>query len=231
MSSLPIVIVVRDRLSYLLGLLDALQAEPVDRICIVDMASTWPPLIEQYRRWSEHPKIRVYTTGQNLGARGLFKHPLLKRLVGSKPFILTDEDVIPERPCVRMLQAISNAHPLYAKVGVSLRIDDLPDHYPQKAKVVAWEKKFWTRQLGSFENSVLYDSEVATTFCFFKGLDWVNDRGDGSSCRVGDPYVARHIPWYENPAKLPQDVVHYYRNAPLRRWGVAEPGVTWTPLS
>ncbi len=223
---LPLVIPVRDRLTYLLALLEAVvQDDHVGTIHLFDMGSTFPPLLKKLEELRS-PRISVVRLS-NLGARGLLEQRVLRVVLGDKPFLLTDPDVIPERPLAKACLDVLLKHPRrFSKVGASLRIDDLPDHYPMKAQAIEWEKRHWIHPCGSYDGSALWDADVATTFCVVRSLDHVN----GKACRIGPPFSARHIPWYEHPERLPPDVTHYYENAPRRRWGVPEAGVSWTPL-
>ena len=231
----PFVIPVRDRLSYLQELLAALaQDDHVGTIHLCDMGSTWPETVAQLRIWQalNMPRLRVHFLRKNIGARGLFVAPLFRKIVGDRPFFLSDPDVVPEVPCAKACLSVLTSHPrCWAKVGISLRVDDLPDHYPRKQEVLQWESRFWTHRCGYYDDSVVFSADVATTYCLFRSIHHVDGNGNGTpACRIGPPFTAKHLSWYEDPDKLLPDVKHYYENAPMRRWGVAEAGVSWSPL-
>jgi hypothetical protein len=106
----------------------------------------------------------------------------------------------------------------YKKVGFGLRIDDLPDHYPLKSSVVAWESQFWSHPLG--EN--IYEAGIDTTFAVYKPFTYSYMLHP--SIRTGEPYVARHLPWYTDPAnQTDEDIYYRYRaDANVNSWDAGE---------
>ncbi len=225
----PIYIPVRDRLGCLRELVEWLEAAGAQRIVLVDMDSTYPPLLEYFA----HTPHRVEHPG-NIGARGLWHRGLLAHdLVDAEQrFVVSDPDVIPDASCpcdlLAHLHELMDQFPSFAKIGLALRIDDLPVDDPALRKVVDWEKRWWSQPVGDF----LFDcgfGGVATTFALYRGLAYTDNDGDGPSARTNLPYVARHVSWYLDAANLPEDEKWYYDHAPQRRWRQKEPGVTWRP--
>ena len=93
------------------------------------------------------------------------------------------------------------------KVGFGLRIDDLPSRYHLRDSVIEWEKQFWTvKHVGDEE---LFNAAIDTTFALYRpgirpdsDLWWV-------CARTGFPYVARHLPWYEDSAAPSVEEIFY----------------------
>lgn len=84
-----------------------------------------------------------------------------------------------------------------AKVGLGLRIDDLPDAYRFREQAITWESQFWHRPVAPG----LFDANIDTTFAIYRGR---SEFVFGPSLRTGWPYVARHEPWYcdsDNPSE------------------------------
>jgi hypothetical protein len=95
------------------------------------------------------------------------------------------------------------AHKEIDKVGFSLRIDDIPDHYQHCQAVVQWESQWWLDE--RFPG--FYYSPIDTTFAMYRpGEGHLNHR----SLRAAPPYVARHMPWYEDSTQ-PNEELEYYQ--------------------
>jgi len=156
--------------------------------------------------------------GTNVGPHALWGSGLLETLSVTGRFILSDPDVVPTEDCpddaIEVLADALDQYPDRVKAGLGLRIDDLPDHYPRKAEVLAWERQYWETELAP----ELYDANVDTTFALYRpGLPFAY----GPSARTGPPYLARHVPWYTDPARIAADEKFYYERAA---------GVTHWPL-
>jgi hypothetical protein len=99
-------------------------------------------------------------------------------------------------------------HPSIEKIGMGLKIDDLPEHYHNKRKVIEWERQFWKKIV---ERGV-YDASVDTTFALYRpytnGAKWV-----APAYRTGEPYVAHHMPWYENSSDPGEENLYYAEHA------------------
>jgi hypothetical protein len=194
----------RNRLSHLRLLVDWLQKNGYQNIHILDNDSTYPPLLEYYKLTS----CSVHYLGENVGHLALWKTGLYRKFERSY-YVYTDPDVVPSDECpadvIAFLYQQLRRFPFAEKAGLGLRIDDLPDHYANKDQVIDWEKKYWEKQI----SPGIYDAEVDTTFALYRpftnGAKWVQ-----RAVRTGPPYIARHLPWYENSsAPDPEDV--YYR--------------------
>ena len=230
----PIFILVRDRLDCLRRLVAWLEGAGATRLVLLNLDSGYPPL-SSYLEQCRHPVVPL----DNIGSRGIWQLDLLPELAdrffpaGRQRYVVTDPDVVPTEDCPKNLLAhlhrLMDRHPRFGKIGVGLRIDDLPDCFPERDKVVAWEKQWWAKPV----RDELFDcgfAGVATTFALYRGLDATDAHGDCDSARTNLPYVARHLAWYLDPANLPDDEEWYYRHAPVRRIGVPAPGVTWSPF-
>lgn len=229
MGHLPFFIPTRDRLTCLQQLLVRLRdlGQPPDLTWIVDMDSTFDPMNEFLHEIEDRDGYRVMRLGNNWGARGLFQRGIIKKFVGKGPFFLSDPDVVPEddvrKDLLGHMQRCLDRYPAYHKIGMSLRIDDLPDHYPEKQRVIDWESRFSVKPV----NHHLFEAGVATTFTIVRSIAHTNHLGDvGQSARLRDG-MAKHTAWYLDPNNLPPDEAHYYRHAPKRPAGSPTPGTSW----
>jgi hypothetical protein len=89
------------------------------------------------------------------------------------------------------------------KAGLSLEIQDIPDHPLTKEFVLAWESKYWEKKVDGF-----YMSPVDTTFALYRKKSSVWDI-DG--VRSDRPYTARHLPFYVTKDNAGEDFVNYLR--------------------
>jgi len=203
-TGVPVFIPVRDRLAPLEQVLGWCARAGLDEIWLVDNDSTWPPLVEFLDRTSH----RVVRAGANLGHRSPWLTGTVQRHARGRFFIVTDPDVVPDEHCpldvVGHLTDLLQRYPEADKVGLGLRIDDLPDHYPLAAAVRAWEARFWSDEV----EPGVFRADVDTTFALYRPL--ARRHEENRALRTGPPYVARHLPWYLDPAHL-GDEDRYYR--------------------
>ena len=202
----PVIIIVRDRLSPLLQLLDWLDSVGQRDIWLCDNASTYEPMV----KFLANTKTRVVYNGQNLGHRAPWLSGLAADLGLERPFVVTDPDVIPSESCphdaLDYFADTLSVHPELDKVGFSLRIDDLPAHFAHRDSVIAWERQFWTNQ---FKPGFFF-APIDTTFAVYRaGLRHQN----GLSLRAQPPYDAHHTPWYENTLHPSEEHRYYVEHA------------------
>jgi hypothetical protein len=201
MSSPPIFVIVRDLLSPLQQLIEWLERAGHDRVVLVDNASTYPPMVE-YLSTTEHTVVRC---GWNMGHRSPWLSGAVFDYAHDEPYVVTDPDIVPDDTCpldaVEHFAEVMVAHPEVHRVGFGLRIDDLPDHYAPKADVIAWEKPFWEHEIAPG----LYSAPIDTTFALAR----VRRPSSMPSIRTGPPYVARHLPWYDDTAEPSAEMIYY----------------------
>ena len=201
----PVFIPVRDRLTPLLELINWLTDHGLNEIYLIDNLSTYVPM----QRFLSFTPYHVVLTGKNLGHRSPWLSGTVQRFAKGREYIVTDPDVIPDDRCptdaVHHLSYLLKAYPEAVKVGLGLRIDDLPEHNPMRSQICDWERQFWLTEI----EPGVFDADVDTTFALYRPY---NGRQQHSPClRTGFPYVARHLPWYKDPSDLTEEDL-YYRN-------------------
>ena len=182
-KDIPIIINNFNRLTSLQQLLDALTIRGYTNIYILDNASTYPPLLDYYDT-CPFPVLRL---SENLGFKALWKSPLRKRFCRDY-YIYTDSDVVPVKECPNdfidyFLRELKR-HPLARKIGFSLRIDNLPDCYAHKDKVI--------------RSFALYRPRVGLSRSRFV-----------EAYRTPYPYQAEHLPWYNDSSNLSAEEQYY----------------------
>lgn len=227
-KSTPIVIICRDRLEPLQQLLSWLDRAGYTRPVLVDNASTYPPLVEFLSQASE---VEIVRLTDNLGHLAPWTAESVQaKLRASGPFVATDCDVVPDESCpfdvVEYLGEILLEYAGIDKVGLGLRIDDLPDAYALKKDVVAWESKFWETEVAPG----VFDAEVDTTFALYRRA--AVPHRTTRALRTGAPYVARHLSWYVDSAN-PTLEQRYYRehaDTSTSHWDVDGPNAALRTL-
>lgn len=206
---IPVIINNRNRYTYLKMLIERLEGMGFHNIIILDNDSTYPPLLAYYH--TIRNIHRVVELKDNVGHLALWKSSLWDE-IKDQYYIYTDPDVVPAEQCpvdmpAHLLTQLKK-YPSIEKIGLGLKIDDLPDHYSNKQQVLDWESKYWKNVIAPG----IYNSEVDTTFALYRpftdGKTWV-----APAYRTGEPYVAYHMPWYENSADLGEESTYYSQHS------------------
>lgn len=205
----PIFINARDRLGVMKKLLDWLLDAGYRNVVILDNDSTYPPLLEYYSELEKNPRVKIITLGENFGYKALWRSKVLEYLHIATPYVYTDPDVVPAENCpkdiVRRLYEILSAHHEIRKVGLGLIWED----------ITFYDKKYWQEQeadfyaRGNLGGGLAY-ANVDTTFALYSNLRSYSLRF--SLRTVGDSR-ARHLPWYFDYDKLPEDEKYYLDHA------------------
>ena len=202
---IDIFIISYNRLSYLKRLVEWLENAGFEKMHIVDNASTYPPLLE-YLSVSKH---QVYRMDKNYGHLVIWESGKFKDIIDKKNYIVTDCDILPVEECpldvggyfLRILEKYQDV----TKVGFALKIDDLPDHNSSKSAVIEWEKQFWEKTV----EAGIFEASIDTTFALYRPGVYPASKKWWKSLRTDFPYVARHLPWYEDSANLSEEDIFY----------------------
>ena len=204
-----------NRLEPTKRLVKSLTDRGYHNIVILDNGSTYPPLLEWYKTLESD---QVYFCKSNYGPEALdcvrnyeseFQNKY-NHIVLNEYHVYTDSDVVPietvPNTFIDDMIEICKRYQI-PKLGLSLKIDDLPDHFPLKERVVAHESSFFEREYIMDEKCQLFKAPVDTTFA-------VNSPGfpcgySDFAYRTTGNYFARHEPWYYDVNNLPNDEVYY----------------------
>lgn len=184
-------------------LVDWLRAADI-HVAVLDNGSTWEPLLRYY----ETSGLQIIQTQRNLGPYAFWSLGLYE---SGERFILTDPDVVPSADCPKdIVERMSlMLDKRYSKVGPSLRIDNLPDCYPDKEKVIAWEQQWW---LNPVEDG--YRASIDTTFAMY--APETLPRTWDNHLRLAPPYSFEHVPWYEGTEANAER--EFYNAAKNKEW-------------
>lgn len=201
----PLVIITRDRVSLTRLCVASFERYTDLDIHLVDHGSTYPLMVE-YLRKSLYP---VHRCGSK-PPRALWEWEGLNKIVGNQPYLVTDPDVVLDPECpedwldVMFDVAVDNPH--LAKVGLGIRIDDLPAT-PLAQSVRVWEQAFWQSQ--ELTRHAAWRAPVDTTLALYPSLDAQPGFQLVPAVRLDAPYLIRHLPWYRD---LNPDETEYYRS-------------------
>lgn len=207
LANVPVFIICFERVDALRQLVAWLEGKGITKIIFIDNHSSYPPLLDYYAA----SQYQVLPLERNIGHTAPWSLDIIRILVPNDYYIVSDPDVIPSEDCptdvLAYLAKIHQSFPAYQKVGLGLKIDDLPDHYPLKQQVIAWENQFWKTEMAPG----IYEAGVDTTFALYKPFTYAYTLHP--SLRTGQPYVARHLPWYVDPTKPSKEEQYYRRHA------------------
>ena len=210
--SVPVYINVFNRLTTSRKLCEQIAALDNAVPVIIDNNSTWEPLLD----WYQHCPFEVIRLTENLGHHSPWKCGATER-PNEGFYCVTDCDLdlegvpadlmavlrIPLTSCISGACGIK-------KCGVSLRIDDLPSYQTDVAK---WERQFWRRPIAGGR---YYRAPIDTTLCMYpatlpasRAMQVVGI----PTLRAGEPYTARHMPWYLDPTNLDEENRNYFATA------------------
>lgn len=218
--SVPIFINVRDRLQPLIKLLDWLNRAGHENVILVNVASSYPPLL----KFLDTCPYRVVNLKRNLGKYALWRISTFRQTIDTEWFVYTDSDVVPTETCpldaVVYFYHLLQRFPNYLKAGFGLCLHDLPDQYHQKQKVLQWESGLYGRELAPG----VFQADIDTTFALYRPHAAPTA---GPAMRTRGLYEARHTPWYIDSANPDKEEIYYqvHARSATRHWRLnREPG-------
>lgn len=202
--NIPIIINNYNRFDFLCQLLNRLENDGYKNIYIIDNNSTYQPLLEFYN----NTKYEIFRLRANYGYLAFWKSGIYKQF-RNQYFVYTDSDIVPDSNCpsnyLEYFFKLMQKYPFASKIGFSLRIDDLPNSNKRKDKIITWETQFWLNEI----ESNIFKAPIDTTFALYRP----NIKGraffDDFMIRTGSPYVARHLPWYNDDDNLSEEEKYY----------------------
>lgn len=207
---IPIIINNFNRLTYLITLVSFLDKCGCKNIVILDNNSTYPPLLDYY----EVCKFKVIRLDKNYGYLSFWKTGIYKQYKWNY-FVYTDSDVVPISDCpanfLEYLKSLLDKHLHLDKVGLGIKIDDLPDSFVLKDKVIEYEKNYWKYEV----KPNIYRARVDTTFALYKPLSNLKHGyvSTLSAYRTGFPYMIQHLPWYVDSSRLTDEESYYLQTS------------------
>lgn len=208
-SQIPIIINNRNRLTTLKKLIHSLEIRGYKNIYIIDNQSTYPPLLDYYQSINYH----IFRLNQNIGFLSLWQTDIYKKFINNY-YVYTDSDVeiVDECPAdfLDFFRNKMQADDKLYKIGLSLKVDDLPDCYANKDDVINWELKYYKNKV----DDNFFVANVDTTFALYK--PYYKSKGANlyiKMYRSNFPYQLRHLPWYIDTRYPSYEEEYYTKNA------------------
>jgi len=204
-KSVPIIINSYNRVGYLRQQIKYLIDNDYTNIYIIDNNSTYQPLLDFYKE----NKLNVFYLSDNVGYLALWQSSVFEHF-SDEYYVYTDSDVVPGESTpsdfIKVFAGLLDKYSFLDKVGFSLKIDDLPEESILTTAIVEHELKFWIYDV----DNAFYFSPIDTTFALYRP----NAKGGWllNSGRAQEPYVAHHLPWYEDENSLSEDDDFYYKS-------------------
>lgn len=202
--SIPIVIINRDRLQYTEKLCDQLLVLGYDNITILDMGSTYKPLIS----WYKEQKFAEVILEKNLGHRELWNSGIIDSFRSSW-IAVSDSDIElnTHTPKGFIEHMIVTAKDFYVdKCGLAIEYQNIPNQFLRNV-IVPIESRYWDNKLPHVTDMV-YMAPVDTSFCVVRTESPFTYR----AVRLGGEYTCKHLPWYEDWSNLTEEEQYYMDN-------------------
>lgn len=204
-NKVPIVIISYNRLLYLKELVEYFLNIGEEYIYILDNASTYQPLLDWFLTIEKNSNVKVFRSDENYGHTIYWNISFYKNISDCKYCIITDNDIMPyknfeygwKENWINVLEKY-NAQ----KVGSAISIDDIPDTYFLKNKVIKHESQYWKNKID--ENC--FSNKIDTTLCLQK-ID--TKHTIRNSIRMSN-YLIKHRPWYIDLNNLSEEDLYYY---------------------
>lgn len=212
--SIPIIIINYNQLFFLKQLVDFLVKRNFEHIVILDNKSDFPPLLEYYKEI--HGRVTVELMDKNYGHTVFFQNKWLQEKYGQGYYVVTDADIVPydrmpDDMMDKLIRILNKYHRKINKAGLALNLDDIPEHYGLKNKVLQWEAQFWQKEI----EPGIYDAPVDTTFALYKP-EYPGRHYHIKfllACRLAGNYKVKHGGWYLDLDHPSEEYLHYQRSA------------------
>lgn len=202
---IPIIINNFNRLEYLQRLIHSLEIRGYSNIYIIDNNSTYPPLLDYY----DLCPYQVFRLDQNVGFKAIWETGIYEKFKHNY-YVYTDSDMEIDDDCpndfMEYFVRVLRRYPTAQKVGFAIRINDLPESYTNKSKVIEWESQFWRCEI----EPGLYRASIDTTFALYRPYCKGEANEYQKVFRTGYPYLIRHLPWYNQIENVDEET--YYLN-------------------
>ncbi len=212
-SSIPVIIINFNQLFYLEQLIDFLILKKTKNIIIVDNCSTYLPLLDYYKKISENQNITIEIQNENLGHLVFWRNRELYKKYSEGFFVITDADIVPNENLnndyLKIMLNLLIKNYEFTKVGFALNIENIPDYYSLKQKVLNWESQYWNSET----EKNCYNADIDTTFAlYWPKVDRIVKNTHPyffKAIRMGADFTAKHGGWYLDNENLSDEQLFY----------------------
>lgn len=205
--SIPVILINFNRLTTTMRLVDQLLMLGYDNLYILDMGSTYPPLLE----WYDQCKSITVIYHENRGHKALWTDGILKDYFREDAWVaVSDSDIelahTTPKGFIEDMVCIAKDF-RQDKVGLALDISNITNQY-LKNIIDPIERVYWQHRLPHITYEV-YNAPVDTTMCVVQPLKDFSYR----ALRLGGIYTCKHTDWYIDWEHLTEEQEYYYEHA------------------
>lgn len=217
-ADVPVLVPCFNNPSYARAMLRQLRALGLQRLVLIDNASTSPEM----RAWLANldGEATLIALRENLGPHHFLKDPGVLALL-PRQFCVTDPDLafnlaLPEGFLGEL--AALTARYRVGKAGFAL---DISDRHKMRDRtfrindkdwrIWEWEEQFWEKPIGELHGGDrVYDAPIDTTFALYD-QDYFDPADFTRAVRVAGRFTARHLPWYRDHGLPEAEATQYAR--------------------
>jgi len=207
-KSIPIIIISFNQLTHLKAQVSFLLKNGYNNVIIIDNNSSYPPLLEYFEAMKR--MVTIHILAENRGHMAFWHHSELYTLYSKGFYIVTDADVVPIEACpenfVQQLIQKFIKNRRFTKVGLSLKLDDIPDSNLSKKEILLWEQQYWTKK----NSNHTFIAAIDTTFALYRPFYSYSKTDFFKSIRTDFPLQARHGGWYIDHNRLTEEQEFYF---------------------
>jgi hypothetical protein len=211
----PLIIISRNRKSCVEQIINfAIQQSIISKIIVMDMDSTYPPMVEYLDSLNSNKVILERL--ENIGPRLLWNDSKFINSVYRNGFFLTDGDIDfteTSNLVFDELVRISSKYKHFRKVGCALRIDNLPINLEKSKSIIDSESDNWSKYR-MIERDISL-APIDTTLAFYPR--YTKDFYHWPALRLSGEYSIIHKPWYVDYNNMSTEESYYIENA--KGWG------------
>ena len=207
MTNIPIILFNRDRLSCTERLVDQLFVLGYENIHILDLGSTYKPLLEYYKTCRAEV---IYS--DNCGHKGFWEAGYINRFENYPWIVISDSDIelnvdTPKGFIGQMIVCAKDFR--VDKVGLAIRYHDITNPV-YKTIITPIESRYWVYRLRY--KLRIYDAPIDTTFCIVRpDLPF-----QYNAIRIAGEYTCKHTPWYIDFDNMTEEEQYYMDHADER---------------
>jgi len=214
MDKIKTFIISFNRLSFLEQQVTELSKYSDLDLHIIDNGSTYAPLL----KYLDEVDCNITFMPQNEGHEVVWEKGVSRFFCKDEPYIVTDNDILPYTDnWLSLLIEGLEKYPEVNKVGLGLRIDDLPVNIPFRDEIINHEQNNLFRQ--ELNDIRFIKMPVDTTLALYRagyhdysiwGTCSNSDDSECKSIRTMYPNMARHLSWYLRMQDLQTEEYKYY---------------------
>lgn len=191
---------------------DIFAMDNVGEVYIIDNLSTYPPLLQYY----EQTPAKVIYLNKNLGHRSPWISDVVEQLA-TPYYVVTDPDLslagVPKNCLTHLVKGYERYKHLHInKAGLGLEIKDVPRNKHTEFIHHFETENMWKRPL----DPEFFSATCDTTFALYNKHKFIWDVDPAThvdfsyAVRANYPYVAKHMPWYDNPENPSEEDIYVW---------------------